>query len=77
MLSGIVGYVIGSSFGIGLDKLKEQIMDARAQEFLVALLNFVAEEMKRLSLLFLLVGAALFIIRFVLKRTVDRGNKII
>lgn len=77
LLSGMVGYAIGSSFTIGLDKLKEQIGDARAQEFLTFLFNFVADEMKRLSLLFLVVGVALLIIRFILKRTVDQKNKTI
>lgn len=74
LLSGVVGYVIGSSFILGLDQLKERLTDVRAQEFLLFLLNFVADEVKRLSVLFFLVGVALFVVKFVLKRTVDQKN---
>ena len=52
-LSGLVGYAVGSSLMMGLGGLKEQLEDVRSQQFLYFLFNFLTEEIKRLSLLFL------------------------
>ncbi len=70
-LSGLVGYAVGSSLMMGLGGLKEQLEDVRSQQFLYFLFNFLTEEIKRLSLLFLLVGVALIMIKFVLNRTIE------
>lgn len=72
--SGAGGYLIGSSFSNLLDNAKTQIGDARAQQFIYFLLNFISEEVKHLSLMFLIVGVALYVIKFILKRTVDQKN---
>jgi len=76
-VSGIVGYGFSYALISSLTSYQGQLTDARTQEFLVFMLGFLIAEVQRLSIMFAVVGLALFLIRFVLKRTVEVNKNVV
>jgi len=74
----LFGGVTGLFMSFGLDNLFNYVnlknSDPKLVELLHFMLKFIAEEMGRLAWLFVIVGVALLIIRFVLSRTVDSSS---
>lgn len=69
--SGLAGYILSFSLDKALYSSDFKVDDAQVKEFLLFVSRFFMEEFSRLAILFGLVGIALLIIRFVLKRTVE------
>ncbi len=74
-LGGAVGYGFSFALKSTLSSIQGDLADPRSQEFLLFLLNFLISEVQRLSILFLVVGVALYLIKFVLKRTVEENGR--
>jgi hypothetical protein len=83
-ISLIVSYVgtaifLGGAAGLGISYVLDNLLsyanvqsnDPKLVELLHFFLGFLAQEMSRLAWLFLVVGLALYLIKFVLIRTVD------
>jgi hypothetical protein len=75
LMGGAVGYGFSFALTSSLSSIQGDLADPRSQEFLLFLLNFLISEVQRMSILFFVVGLAVFLIRFVLKRTVEEDQK--
>ncbi len=71
VMAGIAGYGFSYALGAALTGIKGDLGDPRSQEFLLYLLKFLVTEVQRMSIMFGVVGLALLLIRFVIKRTVE------
>jgi hypothetical protein len=71
LAGGVVGYGFSFALTSSIANFQGQMGDPRSQEFLVFVLSFLIGEVQRMSIMFMVVGLALFLIRFVLRRTVD------
>lgn len=71
-LAGGVGYVFATAITSTIGSLQGEVGDPQLKEFIVFLLGFLISEIQKLSIIFVIVGIALFVIRFVLKHTVDQ-----
>ncbi len=76
-LSGVVGYGFSFALDSSITSVQAEIADPRTHEFLIFLLGFLITEIQRLSIIFAIVGIALYVIRFVLGRTMDDRKEII
>ena len=76
LFGGALGYAFAYGLGVEVAALAaEQIKDSRTMEFLKFLVNFSLLEIQKLALMFVGVGILLWIIRFILKRTVEAKDK--
>ncbi|MCC7432179.1 hypothetical protein IT412_01500 [Candidatus Peregrinibacteria bacterium] len=77
LLSGVIGY--GLSFGLDKALLSAdfKVDDLQVKEFFLFISKFFTAEFSRLAMLFALVGFALLVIRFVLKRTVEDAKPMV
>lgn len=71
-LAGAVGYLFGSLLITSVGSMQMEVGDAAVKDFILRMLDFLVAEVQKLSLIFLIVGAALMVIRYVLRQTVDR-----
>lgn len=71
-LSGAIGFLMQYVLSKFVGMTNFNLGDAQADQFLVYVVNFFLVEFSRLSLLFLGVGVALFFIRMVVRRTVEK-----
>ncbi len=71
MSSGIIGYAMSFGLDKALMSADFKVDDLQTKEFFLFVSKFFTAEFSRLALLFALVGLALLVIRFVLKRTVE------
>jgi|GEM_PF-6014331 len=77
LLGGGLGYAF-SYMLINLPSITNmQFSDESSLEFFQFILNFLIVEIQRLSMMFVVVGAMLLLIRFVLKRTVETKSNTI
>lgn len=74
----LFGGVTGLAMSYVLDNIFSYVTiqkgDPKILDLMHFLLKFIAEEMGRLAWLFVIVGVALLVIKFVLSRTVDSSN---
>jgi hypothetical protein len=70
-LGGVVGYGFSYALNSALASVQGNLADARSQQFLRFMLDFLVAEVQRMSILFMVVGLALFLIRFVIRRTME------
>lgn len=76
LFGGVLGYVFAYGLGIEVTGLAAaQIKEARTMEFLKFLMNFSLVEIQKMALMFVGVGVLLWVIRFILKRTVEAKEK--
>lgn len=75
ILGGGVGYLFGSLLVAAVSRLQGGEMDDQTvRDFIVRMLDFLVKEIEKLSLIFIIVGVALLIIRYVLRHTIDRKS---
>lgn len=77
LLSGVTGYGFSFALDSSIQGVQAEITDPRTHRFLLFLLEFLVNEIQRLSIIFVIVGIALYVIRFVLGRTVDHKKEIL
>ncbi len=71
-LGGIAGVIFSYALELQISSnVAEQISDPRIVQFLILVLGFLLAEVQKMSLMFVAVGVILWIIRFILKRTVE------
>ena len=72
LLGGGVGYAFATAIISTIGSMQGEVSDPKTQQFIAFLLSFLVNEIQKLSIIFVIVGFALLVIRFVLKRTVDQ-----
>lgn len=72
LLGGGVGYAFATAIISTVGNFRGEVSDPEIQKFIVFMLGFLIDEIQKLSIIFMIVGVALFVIRYVLKHTVDQ-----